>query len=72
MRFGLPGGATLGALVTVPPFLRMLWRAGPRLAVAALGLRLVRAVLPVAILFVAKLIIDEVVRLRGAGMPGGV
>jgi ATP-binding cassette subfamily B protein len=35
---------------------------------ANLGLRLVRAVLPVAMLFIGKLIIDEVVRLAGAGL----
>ena len=41
----------------------MLWRTGPGLTAGSLGLRLVRAGLPIATLFVAKLIIDEVVRL---------
>ena len=46
----------------------MVWRTSPGLTVATLALRLVRALLPVATLFVGKLIIDEVLRL--AGLPG--
>ena len=53
----------LGALRTLPPFVGMLWRTGPVLTAGSLALRLVRAGLPIATLFVAKLIIDEVVRL---------
>ncbi|MGH6875370.1 MAG: ABC transporter ATP-binding protein, partial [Aestuariivirgaceae bacterium] len=41
----------------------MVWSASPQLTSASLLLRLVRAVLPVVILYVGKLIIDEVVRL---------
>ncbi|MGI4802499.1 MAG: ABC transporter ATP-binding protein [Janthinobacterium lividum] len=55
--------ARLGALRTLPPFVGMLWRTSAGLTAASLGLRLVRAGLPIATLFVAKLIIDEVVRL---------
>lgn len=58
-----PSNARLGALRTLPPFVGMLWRTGPGLTAGSLMLRLVRAGLPVATLFVAKLIIDEVVRL---------
>jgi ATP-binding cassette subfamily B protein len=43
----------------------MVWVASPLLARSNAGLRLVRAVLPVAALWVGKLIIDEVVRLSG-------
>ncbi len=57
-----------GALRTLPPFMALIWRTSPGLTAATLALRLVRAVLPVATLFVGKLIIDEVVRL--AGLPG--
>ena len=39
----------------------MVWNTSPHLAAASLALRLTRALLPVAILFVGKLIIDEVV-----------
>jgi ATP-binding cassette subfamily B protein len=41
----------------------MVWEASPLLALSSGALRLVRAVLPVLSLWVAKLIIDEVVRL---------
>jgi ATP-binding cassette subfamily B protein len=51
----------LGALRNVPPFLALVWRTSPRLTIATLVLRLIRAVLPVAALYVGKLIIDEVV-----------
>jgi ATP-binding cassette subfamily B protein len=39
----------------------MVWRASPGLTAASLVLRLIRALLPVATLFVGKLIIDDVV-----------
>ena len=51
----------MGALRTLPPFIAMIWRTSPALTLAIAGLRLVRAVLPIATLFVGKLIIDEVV-----------
>ena len=51
----------LGALRNLPPFLAMVWRTSPALVSATLALRLARALLPVATLFVGKLIIDEVV-----------
>ena len=50
-----------GALRNLPPFLRLVWQTSPGLATGTLVLRLVRALLPVATLFVGKLIIDEVV-----------
>jgi ATP-binding cassette, subfamily B, bacterial len=58
----------MGALRNLPPFLRQIWAASKPLTVASLGLRMVRALLPVAMLYVGKLIIDEVVRLVGAGI----
>jgi ATP-binding cassette subfamily B protein len=57
-----------GALRNLPPFLKLIWETNSGLTVANLGLRLVRALLPVATLYVGKLIIDEVVRL--AQTPG--
>ncbi|HEX6051334.1 MAG TPA: ABC transporter ATP-binding protein [Gemmatimonadaceae bacterium] len=57
-----------GALRNLPPFLKLVWETSRTLTIASLLLRLVRAVLPVATLFVGKLIIDEVVAL--AGRPG--
>jgi len=47
----------------------LIWRTSPGLTGATLGLRLVRAGLPVATLFVGKLIIDEVVRLARLPHP---
>jgi ATP-binding cassette subfamily B protein len=56
------------ALRNLPPFLRELWAASPWLLMGDVALRLVRAVLPVATLFVGKLIIDEVVVLVRDGV----
>ena len=56
------------ALRNLPPFLRQIWQTSRGLTIASLGLRLVRALLPVLMLYVGKLIIDEVVRLVGAGL----
>jgi ATP-binding cassette subfamily B protein len=67
------GGSTLSstrslrervsALKNLRPFISMVWRTSPHLTAASLMLRLVRALLPIATLFVGKLIIDEVVLL---------
>ncbi|QDQ74748.1 ABC transporter ATP-binding protein [Pseudoluteimonas lycopersici] len=53
----------------LPPFLREIWASSPWLTSASLALRLVRALMPVATLYVGKLIIDEAVRLVGAHVP---
>ena len=69
-----PGGAVplpsprsfrerFGALKNLPPFIALVWRTSRPLTATSLGLRLIRALLPVATLFVGKLIIDEVVLL---------
>src|SRR5690349_23197406 len=60
----------LGALKNLPPFMRLVWETSRPLTIAQGSLRLFRALLPVAVLFVGKLIIDEVVELskvRGEG-----
>ena len=60
------------ALANLRPFLRLVWQIHPGMAAGTLLLRLLRAVLPVATLYVGKLIVDEVVRLSGlAGRPAG-
>lgn len=51
------------ALQNLPPFLRLVWETAPGLVLALAVLRLARALMPVAALWIAKLIIDEVVRL---------
>jgi ATP-binding cassette subfamily B protein len=58
------------AMRNLPPFLRQVWQTSRWLTLTSLGLRLIRALMPVAMLYVGKLIIDEAVRLAGAGaMP---
>src|SRR5690606_4094654 len=56
------------ALRNLPPFLRQIWATSRGLTIASLGLRLLRALLPVVMLYIGKLIIDEVVRLVGVGV----
>ena len=56
------------AMRNVPPFLRQIWAVSPALSITSLGLRLVRAFLPILMLYVGKLIIDEAVRLVGLGV----
>ena len=56
----------LGALRNLPPFLKLVWRTSPALTLSQSLLRVVRALLPVATLYVGKLIIDEVVLLAQA------
>jgi len=56
----------LGALRNLPPFLKLVWRTSPALTLSQCLLRVVRALLPVATLYVGKLIIDEVVLLAQA------
>ena len=56
----------LGALRNLPPFLKLVWRTSPSLALGQALLRAVRALLPVVTLYVGKLIIDEVVLLVGS------
>ncbi|WP_434212003.1 ABC transporter ATP-binding protein [[Pseudomonas] boreopolis] len=53
------------AMRNIPPFLREIWRTSRLLTLASLGLRLVRALTPIATLYVGKLIIDEAIRLAG-------
>ena len=54
------------ALRNLPPFLRQIWATSPALTLVTLGLRLIRALMPV-VMYVGKLIIDEAVRLVGTG-----
>ena len=59
-----------GGLRNVPPFLRLVWQTSPSIMLTQAVLRLVRALLPVATLYVGKLIIDEVLRLAGTPRAG--
>src|ERR1700759_4414345 len=58
----------IGALKNILPFVVMIWQTGPGLTAALLLLRSTRALLPIATLYVGKLIVDDVVRL--VQMPG--
>jgi ATP-binding cassette, subfamily B, bacterial len=51
----------LAALKNLPPVLALLWRSGPVLVAAAVGFRVLVALLPLAALWIGKLIIDLVV-----------
>jgi len=83
-RGGMPGGhgrhgepppkqslrERFAALRNLPPFLKSVWGTSRLLCVSSIALRLLRALLPVATLYVGKLIVDEVVRLLGSGHAG--
>src|SRR5690606_21529067 len=56
------------AMRNLPPFLRQIWATSPGLSLASLGLRVVRAFLPIITLYIGKLIIDEAIRLVGLGL----
>ena len=57
----------LSALRNIPPFLRLIWSASARLTTVNVVLRFLQAVLPPAILYVGKLIIDQVVLILDGG-----
>ncbi|WP_445680948.1 ABC transporter ATP-binding protein [Radicibacter daui] len=68
-----PGPATpgnLAALKHVPALLALVWASSPPLTLASFGLRILRALMPLAALYVGKLILDEVVRLVALPSPG--
>jgi ATP-binding cassette, subfamily B, bacterial len=50
---------------------RLVYEASPTLAIASIAVRTARALLPVAVLFVAKLILDEVIAQTRGPSPGG-
>lgn len=56
------------AMRNLAPFLRQIWQTSRTLTLASLGLRVVRALMPVATLYIGKLIIDEAIRLVGLGL----
>jgi ATP-binding cassette, subfamily B, bacterial len=62
-----PRHQRLTALRLVPRLMRMVWEAHPPFTAAMIALRAAQAAVPVTTLWVAKLIIDEVVRFTKAG-----
>jgi len=63
-------GPSTRAFRHLPALAALSWRASRPLTVASVALRLVRALVPVATLYLAKLILDDVVALRAAPPPG--
>ena len=56
------------ALGNLPQFFRLVWKTSPSLATATALIRIVRSAIPVSILYVGKLIIDDVLHVsRGGG-----
>lgn len=60
------------ALKNIPPLLRMVWDTKPAYAMAIVALRLVRALVPLSVLWIGKLIIDGVVGAMAAHSAGQV
>ncbi|WPP50617.1 ABC transporter ATP-binding protein [Catalinimonas niigatensis] len=51
------------ALKHLPAFFKLIWQSNPRMFSANVILRIVRSAIPVSMLYIGKLIIDEVVRI---------
>ncbi|RBL93299.1 ABC transporter ATP-binding protein [Chitinophaga flava] len=51
----------LAALRNIPAFFRMVWQTSPGLTIANILLRIAQSAMPVSLLYVGKMIIDEVV-----------
>jgi ATP-binding cassette, subfamily B, bacterial len=66
------GSGRFGALRHLPSLVRLVYEASLRLTVASIMLRAAQALLPLAILYIGKLIIDEVVLQRLAPPEAGV
>src|SRR5215216_1575297 len=54
----------LSALQNVPRFFKLVWQTSPMMTIVSGLLRIIRSAIPLAILWVGKLIIDEVVMLH--------
>jgi ATP-binding cassette, subfamily B, bacterial len=61
----------LSALRHVPPVLKIVWRSGPLVVTMGLVFRLFASLLPIALLWIAKLIIDSIVRAVASHQPVG-
>lgn len=61
----------LAAFKNIPAFFRLVWKAGPGMTFASVVLRLLRAAMPLLLLYVGKLVIDEVVLLSQGQTTAG-
>ena len=59
----------ISALRNVPPVLRIVWDSGPGVVSAGLVFRLLASLLPIALLWVSKLIIDAIVHVVSTHQP---
>ncbi len=59
----------LSAFRNLPPFFRMIWQTSPSMALGNIVLRLVKAGIPVLMLWIGKLLIDEIILQMGADVP---
>jgi ATP-binding cassette subfamily B protein len=59
----------LAALSQVPPVLGFVWRSGPAVVSAGLGVRIIASLLPVAILAISKIIVDAIVNVVAHRQP---
>ena len=66
----VPLAERLATLRHLKRLFAQIWRASPYLMIATIVLRLMRAVQPLLVLYIGKLIIDEVVRQTGLASPG--
>ncbi len=62
----------VSAMRNIPPFLREIWSTSKPLTIASIGIRVIRALLPVVTLYIGKLIIDEAVRLVALDVPANL
>lgn len=60
----------LSALKNLPEFFRLAWLSSPSKTTFSFLLRIIRSAMPVALLYVGKLIIDQVVQLNRHGVGG--
>src|SRR5215813_10655891 len=61
----------LSALRYVPPVLKIVWRSGPLVVTLGIVFRLFASLLPIALLWIAKLIIDRIVHVVASQQPVG-
>jgi ATP-binding cassette subfamily B protein len=59
----------LNALRDLPRFFSLVWRTSPRLMALDVVLRVVRSAIPVSVLYIGKLIIDQVISITRGGHP---
>lgn len=61
-------GQRRAALRYIPPFLKLIWSTNRKLTVCMAALRVIRSLIPLAALWIAKLILDTVIAQRSSGL----